>query len=211
MKSQYFVKKPLFWNNHDSYNNVMLKLREILKYKKKILLINTCNNHFIKELKKHESILEPINSFKFNFFTNGSNRYKDIGVDLLPHALSLLIELLGNHEINNLKINDTQPNKFYCSFRYGSSDIEFDLRESKEIKKEFSFKINDREYKRIQETFDSNYRVSLKNIENSNQYYMKDPFEVYIQRFIDACKNRSSIDIDDSIINFKKMCEILCR
>ena len=57
---------------------------------------------FYKELKKHENINEPIESFRFNFFTNGLNRYKGIGVDLLPHALSLLIELLGNHKIENL-------------------------------------------------------------------------------------------------------------
>ena len=47
-------------------------------------------------------------------FTNGLNRYKGIGVDLLPHALSLLIELLGNHKIENLKIGDIQPNRFFA-------------------------------------------------------------------------------------------------
>ncbi|MDA7695782.1 Gfo/Idh/MocA family oxidoreductase [Gammaproteobacteria bacterium] len=204
-----FCEKPLFWNNCDTYYDVKLKLREISNYKEKILLINTCNNYFIKELKKHENLIEPIKSFRFNFFTNGSNRHVNIGVDLLPHALSLLIELLGNREIKNLKIDDIEPNKYFCSFTYDKSYIEFDLRESQEIKKKLSFKINDVEYERIQETLDSNYKVSLKNLKNGNQYYMKDPFEVYMQKFIDTCTNRNSIDVEDSLINFKKMCEII--
>ena len=206
-----FCEKPLFWNDHDSCNDISKKLQNISRFKEKTLLINTCNDYFIKELKKHENISEPIKSFRFNFFTNGLNRYKGIGVDLLPHALSLLIELLGNHKIENLKIGDIQPNRFFCNFRYDKSDIEFDLRESKKIKKEFSFKINDLEYRRIQETIDSSYRVSLKNLNNGNQYYIKDPFEVYMQKFLDACKNRSNLDIEDSLINFKKMCEIIFK
>ena len=204
-----FCEKPLFWNDYDGCNDISKKLQNISRFKEKTLLINTCNDYFIKELKKHENISEPIKSFRFNFFTNGLNRYKGIGVDLLPHALSLLIELVGNHKIENLKIGDIQPNRFFCNFRYDKSDIEFDLRESKKIKKEFSFKINDLEYRRIQETIDSSYRVSLKNLNNGNQYYIKDPFEVYMQKFLDACKNRSNLDIEDSLINFKKMCEII--
>lgn len=206
-----FCEKPLFWNDCDTYYDVKLKLKKISNYREKILLINTCNNYFIKELRKHENIIEPIKSFKFNFFTNGLNRYQDIGVDLLPHALSLLIELMGDKEIRNLEINDIEANRYFCCFRYDESYIEFDLRESPEIEKKLSFEINDEKYERVQETLDSNYTVSLKNINSGNQYYMKDPFEIYLKKFIDICKSRKSIDIEDSLINFKKMCKMILR
>ena len=204
-----FCEKPLFWNNLDSHKDVILKLKEISKFKEKNLLVNTCNSCFIKAVQKHESVFEPIKSFKFSFFTNGLNRYLDIGIDLLPHALSLLIELLGSHEIKNLKIDRVESNRFFCSFSYDKAHIEFDLRESKEITKELSFRINDTEYKRIQETLNSNYRVSLKNLETGNQYYMQDPFEVYIQKFLDSCKNKCNSDIEDPLTNLNKMCEII--
>ncbi len=204
-----FCEKPLFWNKLDSRKDVTLKLKEISKFKEKILLVNTCNSCFIKTVKRHESVCEPIESFKFNFFTNGLNRYWDIGIDLLPHALSLLVELLGNCEIKNLKIDQVEYNRFFCSFCYDKAHVEFDLRESQDITKELSFIINGTEYKRLQETLNSNYRVSLKNLENGNQYYMQDPFEVYIQKFLDSCKNKCTSDIEDSLTNFNKMCEII--
>ena len=47
-------------------------------------------------------------NFKFNFFTNGPNRYNDIAIDLLPHALSLLIELLGDLEIKDIAIESVE-------------------------------------------------------------------------------------------------------
>ena len=204
-----FCEKPLFWNNEDSREDVMLKLAEISKCKNPSLLINTCNSNFINEVQRHEPIVEPVTNFKFNFFTNGPNRYNDIAIDLLPHALSLLIELLGDLEVKDIAIKSVEFSRFFCSFKYGNTHIEFDLREAPEISKELSFSINGRQYRRAQETVNSIYRVSLVNTETGAKYYMRDPFEVYLKRFLDSCNYKFQLDMEQPFTNFKKMCEII--
>ena len=46
---------------------------------------------------KKEREFKKIKNITFNYYTKGKKRYKDIAIDLLPHALSFVLTLSDIH------------------------------------------------------------------------------------------------------------------
>ena len=207
-KSSILCEKPLFWNNLITNQEFYNRLKLIESYKTKNILINTCNSSFITQIKKHIDIDQPIKDLTFTFNTKGKHRKENIGVDLLPHGLSILIELCGHKKINDIKKNVTQ-NRYSCEFNYGNTRINFIFNQGENIDKKLSFKINDNIFERLQINEDGVYKVFIVHKNNNESYKMIDPFEYNISRFInnhlEFNNSLTQKHINDSIHNMKLM------
>ena len=65
--------------------------------------MNTSNASFIGQISDKLNDSSGIKNFEFEFFTQGNHRNRWIAVDLIPHGLSLLLQLLGFQEISRYK------------------------------------------------------------------------------------------------------------
>ncbi|MDB9918969.1 Gfo/Idh/MocA family oxidoreductase [Amylibacter sp.] len=206
-----FCEKPLFWNKKDSYTAFSNKLKVISDHPNRAIFVNTSGAGYVKSIKNLLPLSEDLQSFNFNFTTQGNNKYIGIAEDLMPHGLAMLIELLGFHDITSLK-QEYSEGSYKCNFLYAGRKISFNFKQGKLFKKEFIFYLNEDKYVRIQNSSLKNYEVSLDCITQNKKIKIDDPFEVYASRFIDFCSNRSNRQKDEfneSSHNLNLMAKIL--
>ena len=181
-----FCEKPLFWDKSFSKENLFFYLDKLEKHPDRKIFMNTSSSYFLDSVKN--SVKKKVENFSFNFVTHGENRYQNIPVDLLPHALSILYKLLGRKTLYNVK-QETSKNCYSLEAFYGSIKVNFFFRQDIKRKKQFNFKINSNEFERIQKNFDGEYKVYLKDIEKDSLTLIEDPFETAIKKFLGFCKN----------------------
>lgn len=180
-----FCEKPLFWCKNINENIINSCFLKIYSNKENKLFINTSNRYFIDCIIKNTGLkTSNINTLKFTFYTKGKNQFSKIGIDLLPHGLSVLYRLLGFKKINKIK-KDVSQNYFKCLFNYGNCKVEFDFAEGEFINKELNLKIDGYEFKRIQKGFGKNYKLFIHDIYKNSIYKMEDPFYQHLNKFIE--------------------------
>ena len=208
-----FCEKPLFWNKKDNYKAFSKKLKVISDHPNRAIFVNTSGASYIKSIKNLLPLSKDLNSFNFNFITQGNNKYMEIAEDLMPHGLAMLIELFGCHDITSFK-QEYSENAYKCNFYYSGCKVNFYFKEGKLLKKEFLFSINKDKYVRIQNKRLNNYEVFLDCISQNIKIKIDDPFEVYASRFVNFCLNKSSLAEDEfnqSSHNLTLMAKILLR
>ena len=208
-----FCEKPLFWNKEDSYKTFLKKLKVISDHPNRAIFVNTSGASYIRSIKTLLPLTKDIHSFNFKFITQGNNKYIEIAEDLLPHGLSMLIELFGCHDITSFK-QEYSENTYKCNFYYSGCPIKFEFKEGKLLKKEFLFSVNEEKYIRIQKGRLKNYEVFLDCIAQNKKIKIEDPFEIYASRFINFCTNISNLQKDDffeSSHNLNLMAKILLQ
>ena len=206
-----FCEKPLFWNKKDNYKAFSKKLKVISDHPNRAIFVNTSGASYIKSIKNLLPLSKDLNSFNFNFITQGNNKYIEIAEDLMPHGLAMLIELFGCHDITSFK-QEYSENAYKCNFYYSGCKVNFDFKEGKLFKKEFIFSVNEEKYVRIQNRSLKNYEVFLDCISQNRKIKIDDPFEIYASRFINFCTNVSNFQKDEfneSSYNLNLMAKIL--
>ena len=206
-----FCEKPLFWNKKDNYKAFSKKLKVISDHPNRAIFVNTSGASYIKSIKNLLPLSKDLNSFNFNFITQGNNKYIEIAEDLMPHGLAMLIELFGCHDITSFK-QEYSENAYKCNFYYSGCKVNFDFKEGKLFKKKFVFSVNEKKYVRIQNRSLKNYEVFLDCISQNRKIKIDDPFEVYASRFINFCTNVSNFQKDEfneSSYNLNLMAKIL--
>ena len=206
-----FCEKPLFWNKKDNYKAFSKKLKVISDHPNRAIFVNTSGASYIKSINFFLPLSEDINSFNFNFTTQGNSKHIEIAEDLMPHGLAMLIELFGFHDITSFK-QEYSENTYKCNFYYSGCKVNFDFKEGKLFKKEFIFSVNEEKYVRIQNRSLKNYEVFLDCISQNRKIKIDDPFEVYASRFINFCTNVSNLQKDEfneSSHNLNLMAKIL--
>lgn len=186
-KINILCEKPLFWNSKLSKKDFLKGLEFLREHKNRSLFVNTSSKFYISQIKRYKSI----KTFEFNFHTNGTNTYSNIGVDLMPHGLAMLLELVGRGEISLFEKKVTKT-EFSASFFYNDVKVKFFFSNKKNQKKIFSFKINEDFYERIL-SIDSSKCLNffLKSNIHEKRIVIKDPFEIMIEEFLSYCKNQN--------------------
>lgn len=179
-----FCEKPLFWHSVRKKSFLNKTLTNLMGTANGKLLVNTSNAWFIETYKSLTQNYEKPKEFHLRFYTHGHHSKENIGLDLLPHGLSLLLELGCKGEIEALKV-EAGDNEYQCEFIIDGVSSHFDFREDENYPKELSFKLDGVEVKRIQKFENGQYSVFLECdlFENGIQQVM-DPFTVYIKRFM---------------------------
>lgn len=205
-----FCEKPLFWEEGINREEVEEKLSTIEKHTNRQVFVNTCNANFMDRLIEIIGLKKDIRSFYFKFYSQGPHAGSDIGLDLLPHGISLLLRLFGQQEIKSLT-KEIHNHNYKCSFSYSKCDINFDFQELPNGKKDFIIGIDGRTFTRIQEGFGVTYRVYLEDSQTGEKIHCEDPFEVYIRRFLRYCLNELQEKDDgfsEAATNLRLMAEI---
>ena len=209
-----FCEKPIFWHKSINYKEIDYGIKTLREYSNPILHVNTSNASFISYIRDRIDSAEKIENFNLEFFTNGSCSGYEIAVDLLPHGLSMILELFGMRSITHF--SDFAFKKSYsCKFNFGNCIVNFNFSQGKNINKRFAFSINGRKFLRVQQIDENKkYKVYLKDIRREELIRVDDPFEVYIKRFLDNY-NRKDMEnqkiIETAFGNIKLMADILLR
>ena len=128
---------------------------------------------------KKKNKYTKINKFDFKYFTKGKNKFKEIPIDLLPHALSFLFTLNFN-KINNFKVLKIteRKNVWNCKIIINDCLCNFLKQNPKRLESRLSFKINQDTYLRKQ--FAINKPHVNKVLKNGKINRFKNPMSDYL-------------------------------
>ena len=207
-----FCEKPLFWHKNISLNTVNSQLLLIKKHENRFLFVNTSNTHFIDLIKNRNVNYANCKRFSLEFDTLGKFQGMDIASDLLPHGLSMIIEMFGACKITSFKSNVIK-NRYTCNFNYGIHSIYFDLRENPSGSRRMRIGLDDDFFSRIQVGEGDTYKVLLFDERLNEKINCEDPFQIYISNFL---KIIGSVEVpikdgfDVAALNLQLMADILC-
>jgi len=188
-----FCEKPLFWYSGISNLELEDKLAQIETHPHRQLWVNTSNAYFAEQIKKLVSPISKKNALTFCFETRGKNQGQEIGVDLLPHGLSIIIELFGDNVMSNLRGNHSNSD-YSCEFNYGDHKVVFNLHENENSVKKMIIEVDGRQFTRCQEGDGANYKVLFQDSHTQKKFGVEDPFKVYINKFLNSLRVGSSKD-----------------
>jgi hypothetical protein len=155
-----FCEKPLFWYSGISNVEIEAKLAQIATHPHRQLWVNTSNAYFVEQINKLVGSISKKDGLTFCFETQGKNQGREIGVDLLPHGLSILLELFEDNLISNL--SERYPtNGYNCEFDYGEHKVVFNFYEKGNAVKKMIIGLDGRQFTRCQEGNGANYQVFL--------------------------------------------------
>jgi hypothetical protein len=173
-------EKPLILGDQDKVYNKTLELLLIAKEKGICLTTNTQWPSILKELNL------PLQITRFYCYMESEKTDKQMTLDLLPHADSLLVKLIQGGECANVKIIHNSKNKKILTFDYikKSGEIifvgyEFSYNPSKPRKVEFTF--NEKKFTRkVKEEYTQFFETENDTIE------IQDPLRLSISQFIQS-------------------------
>jgi hypothetical protein len=190
-------EKPLFWRPDASRETVERDLAGLTARRDLRLRVNTSNVSFVDAVRDRMPPDTSVQTFDFWFHTAGPYRGRDIAVDLMPHAFSLLRRLSGTQPIAHFHANE-RDDWFACRFMYGSTMASFDLREGQPGPSTLSFAINGHEFQRVQHGAGPTYRVHLHDVSTGDDIPVDDPFRSCIAGFIRDCARPATSWPDDA-------------
>jgi len=177
-------EKPLFWRDGLSPTACSDICDRLSKQAAGRLMVNTNNTWFAESWFERHGKPEKIDAFDFHFYTNGPFQDAAIGVDLLPHALSVLIYAVAEGRISNIE-KTVSPGRFHCRFDYGGVQCAVDLRQDPDGDRAFGFRMDDVAVERIQKIVGGAYSVFLARPDRPDAaFQIADPFEISINRFV---------------------------
>ena len=183
------VEKPFIWRNN-SKNNYEVAKKVLEEKSKKKIFINLPMVSLASQIKKIEK-LKKINNLKFNYFTAGKQKFNNIAVDLLPHAISFFFTFNKDYKrISVFKILK-KKDSWSCKIKIDDCKCNFKFIQNKKRRiSKLSFKINKNLYVRKQIKVANNYQVSL--IKNSSkEIKLSNPLQEYLLLILKNLDNGS--------------------
>ena len=168
-KTKIIVEKPLFWENNFSLSK-SIKINQNLfdNYPKKFLT-NLPMIEYAKSLQRKFKIdKHNLRNIYFKYYTSGKNFYKNIAVDLLPHALCFLLYFY-NLKPNLIKIKsiDVKRNLWKSVFYYKTIKFTFDFNQNVKRKNSLlRISLNNKHYLRQQKNNKSKLNKSSEFIKS---------------------------------------------
>lgn len=184
------VEKPLAW---------------FPSIKENIVFFNSINHNKIitnlpmisiaKDLKKY--ISDKIKTIVFDYSTGGKNFYKDISIDLLPHAISFIFQFLKIYKLNliSYKIN---KNSNVFSFHINNIIYKVIISQKFNNKSNLKITINNKVFKRIHKKVNNKFMVFLKN--KNKMISIKNPMDYIITKNIKNFNKNISYNTQKSLI-----------
>ena len=179
------VEKPIFSITKHKKNFLEI-LNKIYKKHKKIFVCYPMT-YFAKTVHKF-LVLKKINNFRVNYHTSGKHSYNEIGLDLLPHAISITSELFKDFDFNSENIITkkiiSEKNKWSSKIIYNDIKILYNFSQNKKRKvSKFSLNLNEKKLvrytKKINNIFQNYIQFNNKmvSIDNPMKIMFKDFFE----------------------------------
>jgi predicted dehydrogenase len=207
MKLAVFCEKPLFWESGIRKLGIETDL-EILKiHPNRRLFLNTPNTYLLDAVKDRMEV-DNADTFSLSFHTQGKYNGKDIGVDLLPHGISMILHLFGKREISN-KVDMFNEHSCWVKFEYGNVHVNFNFHEIPGAPGWMSFGTNGHKFYRKQQGEGDSYRVWMRDGFTDEEIEVVDPFYQSLERFVRYCKEGGEDGFELAADNMRLMGEVL--
>lgn len=189
------VEKPLVAFNKKFLNKKIYRFtKNIIANKKLNILTNLPFVYLAKEFKDKKLFKKKIKKFNFNYFTKGNQKYDNISLDLVPHAVSFILSL-NNEKLKLIKIkNITKGKNFWnCKLILNNCKCIFQFKQNKDrVRTHLSFRLNKDFFKRIQ--IKKNEEIENVFIKNNKRFYkMCNPMSESISRLENVFINKKKI------------------
>jgi len=185
------VEKPIF--SITKYKKNFLEiLNKIYKKHKKIFVCYPMT-YFAKTVHKFLE-LKKINNFRVNYHTSGKHFYNEIGLDLLPHAISITSELFKDFDFNNENIITkkiiSKKNKWSSKIIYNDIKILYNFSQNKKRKvSKFSLHLNEKKLERHTKKINNIFQNYIQF--NNKMISIDNPMKIMFKDFFDN-KNKIS-------------------
>tara|TARA_E500000178_G_C16993433_1_gene741975 strand:+ start:402 stop:1310 length:909 start_codon:yes stop_codon:yes gene_type:complete len=203
------IEKPIFWIKNKNISNLKVA-RDLLNLKRNRIFVNLPMISLANQIKKKNKF-KKIKLLNFNYFTKGKNKFEDVPIDLLPHALSFLFTLNSN-KLNNLEILEInkKSNSWQCKIIINDCFCKFFFKQNpKSQKSTLSFKINEDTY--LRKNFVKKKFLINKVLKNKKKLItIKNPMSDYLNLiFKNLNKNKVLKKNNDITLNSIKIMEKL--
>ncbi len=186
-----FCEKPFVWQ-HKSDIDINSLLNNIFETAESNNLKIAMNSQWPFSLPYYEQLCGPMDSQKVDtFFIKLSPMVsgKEMILESVPHALSILYTVFGDGEIGNLSIEagkEKIKTTFHYTFITGYCEVIIELVRAILPPRSFSYGFNDKIIHRILDldTYDISFKYS------DNILMIKDPLELSVQDFISAVREK---------------------
>ncbi len=188
-------EKPLIMNSHQAYKTAK-KLLDISRKKNIILTMNTQWPSIIPKISQYVdlNILDNL-----SIYMEPGKYGEDMLLDHLPHANSLLVNLIPGGKAEKIVLDSRSKKDFKINFEYKnkntSCNVNYIFKFKKERPRKIIFSFNGKKFtRRISE----GYRQGFTTEENF--FYIEDPLKVSIQKFVNSVMGREKPLISESEI-----------
>ena len=152
--------------------------------------------YLAKSFLKKTNFKKEISKFEVHFYTNGKHTKDDICIDLMPHALSLILEICKKLKI---KFNKVLSNKVYikkyswrCTSKINNINCVFNFKQNCKLKRsKFFFKINNQLIDRKTKIINNKFENFLKY--NKKVFKIRNPMKNLIFNTVKKNNNYSDI------------------
>ena len=180
-------EKPFIWSANQTILNLERQLLNLAGLQGR-LSVNYCNSYYMRQALALMPQNEIIETVSLCFHTNGQHRNSDIGIDLLPHALSALQQITNVENISSVDIRCSH-NKYQCYFFADKIQCHFEFEQSADINKRFSIRLNDRNFVRDARIVGGIYETGLLDQKSNVRFDMIDPTRQLISSFVQAIRS----------------------
>tara|TARA_B100001964_G_scaffold215225_1_gene253455 strand:+ start:403 stop:1299 length:897 start_codon:yes stop_codon:yes gene_type:complete len=183
------VEKPIF--SLIKYNkNYLHILTKIYKKHKKIYVCYPMK-YFAKIILSKFKFKKKISKFKVNYHTSGKHFESEIGLDLLPHAISITSEIFKDSNFNEKKIINnfvkTNKHKWNSKTTYEKLKIYYNFSENKKRKKsQFSLQIDEKKLTRYTKKINHLFYNYIKF--NNEKISVDNPMKIMFKDFFKNIK-----------------------
>jgi hypothetical protein len=215
-----FCEKPFVWHNKSDIDITPL-LENIFETAESNNLTIAMNSQWPFSLPYYEQLCGPVHSQKVDTFLIRLSPVvsgKEMILESVPHALSILYTVLGDGQIGNLSI-EAYKEKIITTFHYiftaGYCEVMIELVRTILPPRSFSYGFNGKIIHRVLDldTYDISFKYSDKILT------IKDPLELSVQDFISAVREKrepiiGKAHIRSNMVLLKKIydaCEIVER
>lgn len=205
-------EKPMFWEAGLTRATAVAGLDELRRSAADHLFVASPNSFLVQAVASRLPAPMDVRRLRFAFHTQGPYKGRDIGVDLLTHALTVVDGVLGLRAPQAVTTRVTDD-RFYCRLQQDDVDVELDLREDPTAEKCFEFEVNGRVFRRVQRGAEATYRVCMHDVSLGDEVPVEDPFIASARAFTvlaagDAAGFRRHFETSARV--FESMTRILC-
>jgi len=172
------------------------KSKELLELGKKNGAIITLNTQLVSFLEAINENTGNVQSFSMYMEPEPGDEFHLMD-EVIPHMNSFLIRLLGSDDISNIQFF-RGANKFEIKFKYGKSEINYQIGSSSVRPRKLLFSINEKDYSR--EILHDGRKYEMYLAGDGERRKLEDPLKVSVRKFVSALKLEDNVLVSEEEI-----------
>lgn len=183
-----YAEKPLFWHESESRAAAETRLQR-WQDSHNLIMMNSPSSRLARAVPDGSQRAHRARSVEFTFHTQGPYQGRDIGVDLLSHAWSVIHQLFGPAPAVIQQVQ-VQPHQFLVWAQIADCSVRFDLAQHRDQARRFSIQIDDDRWLQWQQGQHEHYTTGIQHLTSGHRVCIPDPFLSNAQRFLEVLQSQ---------------------